>query len=130
LLKILSVHSRSTILQIVTGNPPSAFSQNYTAFLHLFDAVKKQLYPPDQAFLDPDILGFKDPQQRKVIRKANLATFITSVFGHVDVGFFHLNEGFLNTFVPDSGRLLEDTSKLLLHLKTQVALILWTPPTG
>jgi protein TBF1 len=124
------VHPHSTILQIVTGNPPSALSQNYTTVLHLFDTVKKQLYSPDQAFLDPDILGFKELPERKVIRKANLATFISSVFGSVDVGFFHLNEGFLNTFAPDSGRLLKDISKLLLDLKTQVTLISLESPHG
>ena len=122
-MKILSSHPHSTILQIVTGNPSSAFSQNYSALLHLFDATKKQLYSHDQAFLDPDILGFTELQERKVIRKANLATFITSVFGSVDVGFFHLNEGFLNTFGPDGGRLLKDVAKLFLDLKTQVTYI-------
>jgi hypothetical protein len=77
-----------------------------------------------QAFLDPDILGFKDMQERKVIRKANLATFISSVFGSVDVGFFHLNEGFLATMAPDGGRLLKDMARLFLDLKTQVYLSL------
>ena len=119
-MKILSSHPHSTILQIVTGNPSSAFSHNYSTLLHLFDATKKQLYSQDQAFLDPDILGFTELQERKVIRKANLATFISSVFGSVDVGFFHLNEGFLNTFAPDGGRLLKDVAKLYLDLKTQV----------
>jgi hypothetical protein len=89
--------------------------------LHLFDATKKQLYSQDQAFVEPDLLGFKELPERKVIRKANLATFISSVFGSVDVGFFHLNEGFLNTFAPDGSRLLKDSAKLLLDLKTQVS---------
>jgi protein TBF1 len=108
------------ILQIVTGTPASPYSQNYSALLHLFDATKKQLYSEDQAFLDPDLLGFKEMQERKVIRKANLATFISSVFGSVDVGFFHLNEGFLTTMAPDGGRLLKDMARLFLDLKTQV----------
>jgi protein TBF1 len=123
LLKILSSHQHSTILQIVTGTPASPLSHNYIALLHLFDATKKQLYSEEtyQAFLDPDILGFKDIQERKVIRKANLATFISSVFGSVDVGFFHLNEGFLATMAPDGGRLLKDMARLFLDLKTQVS---------
>jgi hypothetical protein len=80
------------------------------------------LYSEDQAFLDPDVLGFKEMQERKVIRKANLATFISSVFGSVDVGFFHLNEGFVTTMAPDGGRLLKDMARLFLDLKTQVPL--------
>lgn len=121
-MKILSSHPHSTILQIVTGTPAaSPLSHNYMALLHLFDATKKQLYSEEQyqAFLDPDILNFKEMQERKVIRKANLATFISSVFGSVDVGFFHLNEGFLTTMAPDGGRLLKEVAKLFLDLKTQ-----------
>ena len=121
-MKVLSSHQHSTILQIVTGSPASPVSHNYAALLHLFDATKKQLYSEDQAFLDPDVLGFKEMQERKVIRKANLATFISSVFGSVDVGFFHLNEGFLTTMAPDGGRLLKDMARLFLDLKTQVPL--------
>jgi protein TBF1 len=75
---------------------------------------------PFQPFLDPDLLGFKNIQERKVIRKVNLATFISSVFGSSDVGFFHLNEGFLETVAPDGGRLLKDMGRLYLDLKTQV----------
>ena len=104
----------------MTGTPASPLSHNYSALLHLFDATKKQLYSEDQAFLDPDILGFKEMQERKVLRKVNLATFISSVFGSVDVGFFHLNEGFLTTMAPDGGRLLKDMARLFLDLKTQV----------
>ena len=106
----------------MTGSPVSPLSQSYVALLNLFEATKRQLYSEEtyQAFLDPDILGFKEMQERKVIRKANLATFISSVFGSVDVGFFHLNEGFLSTMAPDGGRLLKDMSRLFLDLKTQV----------
>jgi len=123
LLKILSSHQHSTILQIVTGTPATSLSHNYNALLQLFDATKKQLYSDEssfQAFLEPDLLGFKDIQERKVIRKVNLATFISSVFGSADVGFFHLNEGFLGTMAPDGGRLLKDMARLFLDLKTQV----------
>lgn len=108
----------------MTGSPASPVSHNYAALLHLFDATKKQLYSEDQAFLDPDLLGFKEMQERKVIRKANLATFISSVFGSVDVGFFHLNEGFLTTVAPDGSRLLKDMARLFLDLKTQVFFLL------
>lgn len=86
----------------------------------MFNQTKKQVYSQDQPFLDPDLLGFKGLPERTVIRKANLATFLSSVFGSVDVGFFHLNQGFLQTFAPDGGRLHKDISKLFLVLKTQV----------
>jgi len=55
----------------------------------------------------------------QTIRKVNLATFMSSVFGSRDVGFYLLNEYFLDTFVGDGNRLLQPHARLLLELKTQ-----------
>ena len=60
-----------------------------------------------------------DPNHLETIRKANLATFVSSVFGGQDVGFYHLNEYFLDTFVGDGNRLLKSQGQLFLDLKTQ-----------
>ncbi|CAZ85827.1 unnamed protein product [Tuber melanosporum] len=83
----------------------------------LFDHTKK-LYT-HEAFLSADELKFEQPEQRATIRRVNLATFVSSVFGSQEVGFFHLNEHFLDTFVPDGGRLLKSQGALYLDLKTQ-----------
>lgn len=83
----------------------------------LFDQTKK-LYTPE-AFLSADDLKLDLPEQRTTVRKVNLATFVSSVFGSQEVGFFHLNEHFLDTFVPDGGRLLKSQGALYLDLKTQ-----------
>lgn len=83
----------------------------------LFDQTKK-LYT-HEAFLAADDLKLDRPEQRATIRKVNLATFVSSVFGSQEVGFFHLNEHFLDTFVPDGGRLLKSQGALYLDLKTQ-----------
>jgi hypothetical protein len=83
----------------------------------LFDQTKK-LYT-HEAFLSADDLKLDTPEHRSTIRKVNLATFVSSVFGSQEVGFFHLNEHFLDTFVPDGGRLLKSQGSLYLDLKTQ-----------
>lgn len=83
----------------------------------LFDQTKK-IYTSD-AFLSAEDLKLDLPEQRAIIRKVNLATFVSSVFGSKEVGFFHLNECFLDTFVPDGGRLLKSQGALYLDLKTQ-----------
>jgi hypothetical protein len=118
----LSGHGHTTVLQIVTGQVDTPISRNYLILLKLFTDVKKELYlqQSGQPFLDPDAFGYKDMQERKVIRKVNLATFQSSVYGSVDVGFFHLNEGFMTTMAPDGSRLLKEAAKLYLDLKTQV----------
>ena len=72
-----------------------------------------------EPFLLPRELGLTERNHIETIRKANLATFVSSVFGGQDVGFFHLNEYFLDTFVGDGGRLLKTQAQLFLDLKTQ-----------
>lgn len=67
----------------------------------------------------PRELDFNEHDQIETIRKANLATFVSSVFGSQDVGFYHLDEFFLDTFVADGSRLLKDKAGLFLDLKTQ-----------
>lgn len=48
-----------------------------------------------------------------------MATFVSSVFGSQDVGFYHLNEFFLDTFVADGNKILKVQAQLFLDLKTQ-----------
>ncbi|KAG4300982.1 hypothetical protein PCANB_002675 [Pneumocystis canis] len=116
ILSILGKGPHQETLNIVT-RPDTAKGQAYRTLTSLFNQVKK-LYSAE-AFLNPDLLDLRAPQHRATIRKVNLATFVSSVFGSVEVGFFHLNEHFLDTFVPDGARLLKSQSALFLNLKTQ-----------
>lgn len=59
------------------------------------------------------------PTQQEIIRKANIATFVSSILGAHDVSFYHLNEYFLETFVPLGHRLLKWQGAVYLELKTQ-----------
>ena len=59
------------------------------------------------------------PTQQEIIRKANIATFVSSILGAHDVSFYHLNEHFLETFVPLGHRLLKWQGAVFLELKTQ-----------
>ncbi|KAK9369364.1 telomere repeat binding factor-domain-containing protein [Lipomyces kononenkoae] len=118
--QILTTLGRGTYqdtFNIVT-QPESDQGQAYRTLTSLFDQTKK-LYTHG-AFLSASALGFsKSPRYRSIIRKANLATFISSVFGSTEVGFFHLNEYFFDSFVPDGSRLLKSQGALYLDLKTQ-----------
>ncbi len=98
--------------------PESGPGRAYATLRCLFDQTKK-LYSAEEPFLTASTLGLFAPEHVAIIRKANLATFVSSVFGSQDVGFYHLNEYFLETFVPDGGRLLKSQGALLLELKTQ-----------
>ena len=112
--------AKSTYHEIITiaTEPDTEPGQAYATLKSLFDHTKK-VYSVQEPFLNPYELGLVEPGQVEIIRKSNMATFVSSVFGSQDVGFYHLNETFLDTFVADGNRLLKSQAQLFLELKTQ-----------
>lgn len=112
--------ARATYHEILTiaMKPDTDPGQAYANLKSLFDHTKK-VYSAQEPFLNPFELRLPEKQQMDIIRKANMATFVSSVFGSQDVGFYHLNENFLDTFIADGGRLLKSQAQLFLDLKTQ-----------
>lgn len=100
------------------GEPGSEAGQEYSAIRNLFE-VTKRVYTSKTSFLSAKELDLYDASQIDILRKANLATFISTVFGPQEIGFATLNEQFLETFVPDNGRLLKAQGSIFLELKTQ-----------
>lgn len=84
----------------------------------LFDQTRK-VYSRSTPFIDITAIQLPQPQQQEIIRKANIATFISSILGTHDVSFYHLNEYFIETFVPQGHRLLKWQGAMYLELKTQ-----------
>ncbi|KAL9035020.1 MAG: hypothetical protein Q9180_005084 [Flavoplaca navasiana] len=118
--QILATFANSSYSEIlvITSDNDSEPSQAYSTLKSLFDHTKK-VYSIRAPFLSPRDLGLVQREQVETIRKANLGTFISSVFGSQDVGFYDLIEFFLDTFVADGGRLLKNQAGLFLDLKTQ-----------
>lgn len=112
--------AKSTYREIITlaTTPDSDPGQAYATLKSLFDHAKK-VYSIREPFLNPYELGMVEINQLDTIKKANMATFVSSVFGSQDVGFYHLNENFLDTFIMDGNRLLKNQAQLFLDLKTQ-----------
>ena len=99
-------------------HPESEGGQAYASLKTLFDHTRK-VYSARGHFLDSTKLGLLDITHIETVRKANLATFVSSIFGSRDVGFYYLNEYFLDTFVSNGNRLLKSQAQLFLDLKTQ-----------
>lgn len=93
-------------------------SQAYITRKNLFDQTRK-VYSRETAFIDAIAIQMFQPNQQEIIRKANIATFVSAILGAHDVSFFHLNEFFLETFVPLGHRLLKWQGAIYLELKTQ-----------
>lgn len=93
-------------------------SQAFMTLKNLFDQTRK-VYSRETPFIDAIAIQMFQPKQQEIIRKANIATFISSILGAHDVSFFHLNEFFMETFVPLGHRLLKWQGAVYLELKTQ-----------
>lgn len=100
------------------SEPDSESGQAYATMRSLFDHTKK-VYSTKTSFLSASELGLTEPHQIDVIRKANVASFVSSIFGTQEIGFAELNDNFLEVFVPEGGRLLKVQGALYLELKTQ-----------
>ncbi|KAL8751934.1 MAG: hypothetical protein Q9184_005896, partial [Pyrenodesmia sp. 2 TL-2023] len=119
-VQILATFAHSSYQEILalTSDNTTEPGTAYSILKSLFDHTKK-VYSIREPLLSSQELGFNGNEQVEIIRKANLATFVSSVFGSQDVGFYHLNEIFLDTFVADGSRLLKNQAGLFLDLKTQ-----------
>lgn len=98
--------------------PESDAGQEYSTVRSLFDHTKR-VYSSKSPFLSPLELDLMETAQVEVLRKANLATFASSIYGSQEIGFAELNDNFLEIFVPENGRLLKAQGSLFLDLKTQ-----------
>ena len=117
LIQTIARSNFGQVQDLMRGND-SEESQAYKTLKNLFDQTRK-VYSRDTPFVDAIAIQMFQPNQQEVIRKANVATFISSILGAHDVSFFHLNEFFMETFVPLGHRLLKWQGAVLLELKTQ-----------
>ncbi|EFE39268.1 hypothetical protein TRV_06090 [Trichophyton verrucosum HKI 0517] len=118
--QILSFIARTSFqdLTALVSEPQSENAQSYSTLRSLFDHTKK-VYTTNKPFLSASELGLTEASQVEVIRKANLASFVFSLFGTQEIGFAELHDNFLDIFVPEGGRLLKSQAALFLELKTQ-----------
>ena len=92
--------------------------KTYDTLKDLFNHVKR-VYTQREPFLNGRGMGLVETSHIDTVRKANMATFIISILGSQDVGFYHLNEYFMDTFVAEGDVLSKAQADLFLELKTQ-----------
>ncbi|KAF2227110.1 telomere repeat binding factor-domain-containing protein [Elsinoe ampelina] len=115
----LAKPSLAEIEKLSSGTGSDEERQAYHTRKNLFDQTRK-VYSRDSPFIDAVAIQLFTPSQQEIIRKANRATFISSLLESHDVSFFDLNEYFLEVFVPSGQRLLKWQGAIYLELKTQV----------
>lgn len=113
LLRVFAVGPYQKIIDLASlaDTPAGAAFRDLTS---LFE-FSKRLYSEEDPFLSVEHLapgmwkeGDKTPTMFRsreqsielTLRKVNLATFLAATLGTIEVGFFHLNESFLDVFCP------------------------------
>ncbi len=107
----------------LSNTPNSPTTKEYAAMRALFDPARRWFYT-GSPFLSPKDLGYRDNSQVEVIRKANQAIFVSSVFTG-EIGLRDMDRSFLSVFVPDYGKLLKALASIYLELKTQGFITAW-----
>ena len=113
LLRIVAIGPYQKILDLV-AQPDTPAGATYRDLTLLFEFTKK-LYSEEEPFLTVEHLapgiwkrGDKTPPMFRsreqsielALRKVNLATFLGATLGTLEVGFYYLNEAFLDIFCP------------------------------
>jgi hypothetical protein len=121
--QILAILGRGPYTETIRiiQEPKSELGRSYATIKALFDQTKK-IYSQHAPFLSADELNIQEPTHRATIRAANLATFVSSVFGGQDVGFYELNDHFIEVFSSDGGALEKEPGQIYIDLKTQMFL--------
>jgi hypothetical protein len=113
----------------MVSEPSSEDGQAYSTMRSLFEHTRR-VYSTTTPFLSAGELGLTEPGQIDIIRKANITSFVSSIFGAQEVGLSDLNDHFLDIFVPEGGRILKMQGALFLELKTQAFIAAIDRETG
>lgn len=122
---ILSFLSRLTPADAMglSNRPNAASSREYASLRASFDRTRR-LISPGWPFLSQYDLGLRNSSQVEIIRKANQAIFMSSIFTG-EIGLRDMDRSFLAVFVPDNGGLLKAQGSMYLELKTQGFITAW-----
>jgi hypothetical protein len=123
--QVLTFLSRLTPSEAMglSTNPNASPSREYAALRAAFDRTRR-LLSPGWPFLPQQDMGLKDPAQIEIVRKANQAIFMSSIFTG-EIGLRDMDRSFLAVFIPEHGKLLPAQGSVYLELKTQGFITAW-----
>jgi hypothetical protein len=123
--QILAFLSRLTPTDAMglSNRPNAAISREYASLRVAFDRTRR-LVSPGWPFLPQHDLGLRDTNQIEIIRRANQAIFMSSIFTG-EIGLRDMDRSFLPVFVPENGGLLKEQGTMFLELKTQGFITAW-----
>jgi hypothetical protein len=115
---LLSCSTEDVAATLLTSN--SANGQAFANLESMFEQAAGQFpHEHSNTFIDVEQMQTISTSALSAIRRANLATFTTSVFRGRDIPFMELNAAFLDIFMPTGTDLLKTEASLFLEFKTQ-----------
>jgi hypothetical protein len=123
--QILTFLSRLTPAEAMglSNTPNAPTSREYASLRAVFDRTRR-LISPGWPFLPQHDLGLRDNTQIEIVRKANQAIFMSSIFTG-EIGLRDMDRSFLAVFVPETGELSKAQGAMYLDLKTQGFITAW-----
>ena len=123
--QILTFLSRLTPAEAMglSNNPAAATSREYALLRAAFDRTRR-LLSLGWPFLPQHDLGLRDNAQIEIVRRANQAIFMSSIFTG-EIGLRDMDRSFLAVFVSENGTLLPAQGSMYLELKTQGFITAW-----
>lgn len=113
-LRVVALGPYQKILDIVANQESTLAGISYKNLVELLE-ITKRIYSMEDPFLSvehltfglwkfgapaPSFLKGKEETIESTLRKVNLATFLNATLGTIEVGFYYLNEWFLDVFCP------------------------------
>ncbi len=117
ILHALSERSCEETIASITDRD-SETGKTYRALKATFDHARR-IFSDTSAILLPDELDIKELGDQETIQIANMATICASVLEAGDVPLLEAHDHFLMAFLPESGAMSEELSRLFLRLKMQ-----------
>ncbi|KIY01216.1 uncharacterized protein Z520_02768 [Fonsecaea multimorphosa CBS 102226] len=123
--QLLTFLSRLTPAEAMglSSTPSAPSTKEYAALRASFDRTRR-LLSPGWPFLSPHELALRESHHIEIIRKANQAIFMSSIFTG-EIGLRDMDRSFLAVFVPENGKLLKAQASMYLELKTQGFITAW-----
>ncbi|KIW99982.1 uncharacterized protein Z518_10910 [Rhinocladiella mackenziei CBS 650.93] len=107
----------------ISNTPNSPSTREYVGLRSMFDP-KRRPFSTGSPFLSWTDLGLHENSHIDIIRRANQAIFMSSVFTG-EIGLRDMDRSFLSVFVPENGKLLKAQASIYLELKTQGFITAW-----
>jgi protein TBF1 len=120
ILSTLISGTAQDFVNTVSSSEDTDKGQAYHTVVSLFEQTRRIFTHGAKLIIDPSELPVTSSAFfNRVVRKANLATFVISIFRGQNIPFLELDESFLDIFMPPGSRLLKSEGGLFLELKTQ-----------